>query len=105
MPDQVLSKTKIVRALTGLPAFTPTYENGIRPWLGHKNFAAMMRHLEKLQPEIQVNPLGKGRIEVIYREPGTASRTGRVEAMGEARTNENEEETGSPLPAGFGSPA
>ncbi len=105
MPDQVLSKTKIVRALTALPEFTPAYENGIRPWLGHKNFAAMMRHLEKLQPEIQVNHLGKGRIEVIYREPGSASRTGRAEAMGEARANVNEDETESPLQAGFGSPA
>ena len=65
----------------------------------------MMRHLEKLQPEIQVNHLGKGRIEVIYREPGSASRTGRPEAMGEARANVNEDETESPLPAGFGSPA
>lgn len=105
MPDQVLSKTKIVRALTVLPEFTPAYENGTRPWLGHKNFAAMMRHLEKIRPEIQVNHLGKGRIEVIYREPGTASRTGRLEVIGEPRAVVNEDETGSPLPAGFGSPA
>ena len=105
MPDQVLSKTKIVRALTALPAFTPAYENGVRPWLGHKNFASMMRHLETLQPEIQVNHLGKGRIEVIYREPGAASPAGRFEAVREAGENENWDWTGSPLPAGFGSPA
>lgn len=65
----------------------------------------MMRHLETLQPEIQVNHLGKGRIEVIYREPGAASPAGRFEAVREAGENENGDGTGSPLPAGFGSPA
>lgn len=70
MPDQVVSKTKIVRALTVLQEFTPAYQNGIRPWLGHKNFAAMMRRLAQVHPEIEVKSLGKGRIEVIWREGG-----------------------------------
>lgn len=68
LPDQVLSKTKIVRALAVIPDFTPTYQNGIRPWLGHKNFAAMMRHFAKIHPGIEVKPLGKGRVEVTWRE-------------------------------------
>ncbi len=105
MPDQVLSKTKIVRALTAMPEFTPAYENGIRPWLGHKNFAAMMRHLEKIHPEIQVNTLGKGRIEVIYREPGAAPNGARAEPHAELRPGVNEDETETGLPAGLGSPA
>jgi hypothetical protein len=105
MPDQVLSKTKIVRALGVLPEFTPAYENGIRPWLGHKNYAAMMRRLELIHPEIQVNHLGKGRIEVIYREPGAAAPVIRPEALSEAHGKGNEEEAASPLPAGLGSPA
>ncbi len=105
MPDQVLSKTKIVRALTAMPEFTPAYENGVRPWLGHKNFAAMMRHLEKIHPEIQVNALGKGRIEVIYREPGTAPNGVRAAPHAESRPGINEDETETALPAGLGSPA
>lgn len=105
MPDQVLSKTKIVRALTALTEFTPAYENGIRPWLGHKNFAAMMRRLEQIHPEIQVNNLGKGRIEVIYREPGAGPRLVRPEPMGEGTAPVNEDEAAPGLPAGLGSPA
>ena len=99
MPDQVLSKTKIVRALTALTEFTPAYENGIRPWLGHKNFAAMMRRLEQIHPEIQVNNLGKGRIEVIYREPGGHPRLVRPEPMGE-RPGACERGRGRARPAG-----
>lgn len=68
VPDQVLSKTKIVRALSVIPDFTPAYQNGIRPWLGHKNFAAMMRHFAKIHPGIEVKPLGKGRVEVTWRD-------------------------------------
>jgi len=109
MPDQVISKTKIVRALTAVTEFTPAYENGIRPWLGHKNFAAMMRRLEQIHPEIQVNNLGKGRIEVIYREPGAAPRLARQEPLGETHgpMNEpvNEDEAEPAMPAGLGSPA
>lgn len=105
MPDQVLSKTKIVRALTPLAEFTPAYENGIRPWLGHKNFAAMMRQLEKIHAQIQVNPLGKGRIEVIYREPGPASAAGRPGGGGASGADADEAGTETPLPAGFASSA
>lgn len=105
MPDQVLSKTKIVRALSVLPEFTPAYENGIRPWLGHKNFAAMMRRLEQIHPEIQVNNLGKGRIEVIYREPGGSPLVVRAEAEAAARPPVNEDEAAPAMPAGLGSPA
>ena len=105
MPDQVLSKTKIVRALTALTEFTPAYENGIRPWLGHKNFAAMMRRLEQIHPEIQVNNLGKGRIEVIYREPGAGPRLVRPESLADGPTPVNEDEAAPGLPAALGSPA
>jgi hypothetical protein len=106
MPDQVLSKTKIVRALTVLPEFTPTYEAGVRPWFGFKNFATMMRRLEQLNPAIQVNTLGKGRVEVIYREPAGTPRVVRSETtpvdMRPPRAEADEDE---PLPAGLSSPA
>ena len=105
MPDQVLSKTKIVRALTVLPEFTPAYENGIRPWLGHKNFAAMMRRLEQVHPEIEVNTLGKGRIEVIYREPGSRPQVIRAEMPAESLAPSDEDEAAPGVPAGLGSPA
>ncbi|MEQ9505813.1 MAG: NYN domain-containing protein [Hyphomonas sp.] len=113
MPDQVLSKTKIVRALSVLAEFTPTYENGIRPWLGHKNFAAMMRRLEQIHPAIQVKALGKGRIEVIYREPSVipdpvrrepeaGPDSGSAEAAQEDRA---EDEAETPVSARLGSSA
>ena len=114
MPDQVLSKTKIVRALTTIPEFTAEYANGVRPWLGHKNFAAMMRRLSQIHPEIQVKPLGQGRVEVIYREPGTAPRNAPAEPetlpaqapMEEAPIDEAPiDEAGPSLPEGLHSPA
>ncbi len=74
LPDQVLSKTKIVRALSVIPDFTPAYQNGIRPWLGHKNFAAMLRHFAKIHPEIEVKSLGKGRVEVTWRDTASEPR-------------------------------
>ncbi|MFN4023604.1 MAG: NYN domain-containing protein [Hyphomonas sp.] len=69
MPDQPLSKTRIVRALSVLTEFTPTYQTGLRPWFGHKNFAAMMRRLAQIQPGIEVTALAKKKVEVIWREP------------------------------------
>jgi hypothetical protein len=107
MPDQVLSKTKIVRALTILTEFTPSYENGIRPWLGHKNFAAMMRRLEQIHPAIQVKALGKGRIEVIYREPATLPDPVRAEPAPEpvdaVREEMTEDGAETPVSARLGS--
>ncbi len=74
MPDQTLSKTKIVRTLSVLPEFSAAYENGQRPWLGHKNFAAMMRRIAAIHPEIEVRTLARGQTEIVYREPGGAPR-------------------------------
>lgn len=69
MPDQPLSKSRIVRALSVLNEFTPTYQTGQRPWFGHKNFAAMMRRLAQIQPGIEVTTLAKKKVEVVWREP------------------------------------
>jgi hypothetical protein len=86
----------------------------VRPWLGHKNFAAMMRRLSQIHPEIQVKPLGQGRVEVIYREPGTAPRNAAAEPetlpaqapMEEAPIDEAPiDEAGPSLPEGLHSPA
>jgi len=79
MPDQALSKTKIVRTLSVLPEFRAAYENGQRPWLGHKNFAAMMRRIAGIYPEIEVRTLARGRTEIVYRETGPAPRIIRQE--------------------------
>lgn len=106
MPDQLLSKTKIVRALSIIAEFTPAYQNGIRPWLGHKNFAAMMRRLAQIHPEIEVNSLGKGRTEVVYREPGASPRVVRpepVSVFGRGPVAEKDED--EVLPQGVTSPA
>ncbi|KCZ94953.1 hypothetical protein HHI_06887 [Hyphomonas hirschiana VP5] len=69
MPDQPLSKTRIVRALSVIQEFSPTYQAGLRPWFGHKNFAAMMRRLSQIQPAIEVTTVGKNKVETIWREP------------------------------------
>ncbi|PKP83425.1 MAG: hypothetical protein CVT79_01070 [Alphaproteobacteria bacterium HGW-Alphaproteobacteria-18] len=69
MPDQPLSKTRIVRALSLIQEFSPTYQAGLRPWFGHKNFAAMIRRLSQIQPAIEVTTVGKNKIETIWREP------------------------------------
>lgn len=69
MPDQPLSKSRIVRALSVIQEFSPTYQAGLRPWFGHKNFAAMMRRLSQIQPAIEVTTMGKNKIETIWREP------------------------------------
>jgi len=72
MPDQPLSKSRIVRALSIIQEFTPTYQAGLRPWFGHKNFAAMMRRLSQIQPAIEVTTLGKNKVETVWREPAEA---------------------------------
>ncbi|MGE6697849.1 NYN domain-containing protein [Hyphomonas sp. NPDC076900] len=72
MPDQPLSKSRIVRALSLIQEFTPTYQAGLRPWFGHKNFAAMMRRLSQIQPAIEVTTLGKNKVETVWREPAEA---------------------------------
>nr|WP_225908130.1 NYN domain-containing protein [Hyphomonas sediminis] len=69
MPDQPLSKTRIVRALSVIQEFTPTYQGGQRPWFNTKNYAAMMRRLSQIQPGIEVTTVGKNKVEVIWREP------------------------------------
>ncbi|MBA3069814.1 MAG: NYN domain-containing protein [Hyphomonas sp.] len=101
MPDQLLSKSKIVRTLTAIPEFTPAYQNGIRPWLGHKNFAAMMRRLQQIHPEIEVKTLGQGRVEVIYREPGDRPRVVRAEAASEPAPTRTAADDDAPAIAGL----
>jgi NYN domain len=105
MPDQVISKTKIVRALSVIQEFTPAYQNGIRPWLGFKNFSVMMRRIAQIHPEIELRPIGKGRIEVIYREPGAAPRLVRPEFEAAGASRVSEEEAASSVPQGLTSPA
>ncbi len=66
-PDQPLSRNRIVRALAIVPGFSQSATSGQRPWLGAKNYAAMMRRLAQVRDEIEVRPMGSGRIEVIVR--------------------------------------
>lgn len=89
MPDQVVSKTKIVRSLAVIPEFTPTYQNGHRPWFGHKNFAALMRRLSQIHPEIEVKSLGKGKVQVIWREGGASTQPDMREARETAEAPDN----------------
>lgn len=105
MPDQLLSKSKIVRTLTAIPEFTPAYQNGIRPWLGHKNFAAMMRRLSVIHPEIEVKTLGQGRVEVLYREPNEAPRPARAGPSEPAPDNVHHDEDLTIVRSGLSSPA
>jgi NYN domain len=105
MPDQALSKSKIVRALAAVPEFTAAYQNGIRPWLGHKNFAAMMRRFSQIHPEIQVRSLSQGKVEVIYREPGASPRVIRPDTHVPPPEKTADAEAEQGIPAGLGSPA
>jgi hypothetical protein len=105
MPDQVLSKSKIVRTLTAIPEFTPAYQNGIRPWLGHKNFAAMMRRLSVIHPEIEVKTLGQGRVEIVYREPAGNPRAQRMAPAEPERERVTEDDEIPSVRSGLSSPA
>lgn len=66
-PDQPVSRNRIVRALQMVPGFSPSSSSGQRPWLGAKNYAALMRRLSQVRNEIEVRPVGGGRVEVIVR--------------------------------------
>ncbi|MFN3314785.1 MAG: NYN domain-containing protein [Hyphomonas sp.] len=69
MPDQRLSKSRIVKTLAVMPEFTPVYHGGVKPWLGHKNYAAMMRGLAAIQPGLEVTTVARKQVEVVWREP------------------------------------
>ncbi|MFN7056173.1 NYN domain-containing protein [Hyphomonas sp.] len=77
LPDQPVSKSRIIKALTGMPEFVPAYHGGVKPWLGHKNYAAMMRRLAQVEPGLEVTNAGKNKVEVTWRErPKPARETG-----------------------------
>ncbi len=72
MPDQPISRSKIVRALAQIPGFTPVYEGGRKAWFGLRNYARMMREIAKVRPEIEVRSLSGRRVEVFWRQPTLA---------------------------------
>lgn len=69
MPDQRMSKSRIVKTLAVMPEFTPVYHGGVKPWLGHRNYAAMMRSLAAIQPGLEVSTVARKQVDVVWREP------------------------------------
>ena len=87
MPDQRLSKSRIVKTLGIMPEFAPVYHGGVKPWLGHKNYAAMMRSLAAIQPGLEVTTVARKQVEVVWREPAIEPPQPRAEEPAPAATN------------------
>ena len=77
-PDQPLARNKVIRALKGIDGFQTKYENRVKPWLGHRNFNALMRSLSEENPDIEVTQMADKSIRIICRVRGAKPRRGRV---------------------------
>lgn len=77
-PDQPLARNKVIRALKGIDGFQTKYENRVKPWLGHRNFNALMRSLSEENPDIEVTQMADKSIRIICRVRGARPRRGRV---------------------------
>lgn len=77
-PDQPLARNKVIRALKGIDGFQTKYENRVKPWLGHRNFNALVRRLSQDNPDIEVTQMADKSIRIICRVRGAKPRRGRV---------------------------
>ena len=77
-PDQPLPRNKVIRALKTMDGFQTKYENRVKPWLGHRNFNALMRKLSQDNPDIEVTQLSDKSIRIVCRVRGARTRRGRV---------------------------
>ncbi len=84
MPDQLISRSKIVKALSAMEEFTPVFDGGRKAWLGCRSYARMIRRLSEVRPEIEVRMLTGRRIEVTYREPAEQAPAMRHRPVSEA---------------------
>jgi hypothetical protein len=77
-PDQPLARNKVIRALRGIEGFQTKYENRVKPWLGHRNFNALIRRLSQDNPDIEVTQMADKSIRIVCRVRGAKPRRGRV---------------------------
>ena len=77
-PDQPLPRNKVIRALGAVEGFQTKYQNRIKPWLGHRNFNALMRKLSAENPDIEVTQLADKSLRIVCRVRGKRARRGRV---------------------------
>lgn len=77
-PDQPLARNKVIRALKGIDGFQTKYENRVKPWLGHRNFNALMRKLSQDNPDIEVSQMTDKSLRIVCRVRGQKKRRGRV---------------------------
>ena len=77
-PDQPLARNKVIRALKGIDGFQTKYENRVKPWLGHRNFNALMRKLSQDNPDIEVSQMADKSLRIVCRVRGQKKRRGRV---------------------------
>ena len=77
-PDQPLPRNKVIRALEGMEGFQTKYGNRVKPWLGQKNFRALMRKLSEENPDIQVTELADKTVRIVCRVRGPRGRRGRM---------------------------
>jgi uncharacterized LabA/DUF88 family protein len=91
MPDQPLSRSKIVKALLAMEEFTPVFDGGRKAWLGCRSYARMIRRLSDVRPEIEVRTLSGRRIEVTYRDLAEQPRPIRARPFPDAREAQTSE--------------
>ena len=77
-PDQPLPRNKVIRALKTMDGFQTKYEHRVKPWLGHRNFNALMRKLSQENPDIEVSQLADKSLRIVCRVRGPKKRRGRV---------------------------
>ena len=77
-PDQPLARNKVIRALQTIDGFQTKYANRVKPWLGQRNFNALMRKLSQDNPDIEVSQLADKSVRIVCRVRGPKKRRGRV---------------------------
>ena len=88
MPDQPLPRNKVIRALEAMEGFQTRYQNRVKPWLGCKNFNAMMKRLSEHNPDIELTPLADHSLRIVcrVRQRGPRTRRHRMFAAAAAGT-------------------
>ncbi|MEZ5947180.1 MAG: NYN domain-containing protein [Hyphomonas sp.] len=79
-PDQPLPRNKVIRALESIDGFQTRYRDRVKPWLGQRNFNALMRKISEHNPDIEIFPLADKSLKIVcrVRPRGPRARRGRV---------------------------
>lgn len=68
IPDQLITRARIVKTLSVIPEFSTSSKGERKAWFGHKNYTAMMRRLAQMQQGIDLIPVTKNKVEMVWRE-------------------------------------